>query len=72
MIYEKTVMGDLLMDENKAKELAHELAMEYIKEKKMLSNPILDNIPNMVDKFADINKSFYDAIINNNTLKDLY
>lgn len=60
------------MNENTAKELAHELAMEYIKEKKMLSNPILDNIPNMVDKFADINKSFYDAIINNNTLRDLY
>ncbi len=72
LIYEKTAMGELSMDENRAKELAHELAMEYIKEKKMLSNPILDNIPNMVDKFADINKSFYDAIINNNTLGDLY
>ncbi len=60
------------MDDNKAKELAHELAVEYVKEKKMLSNPILDNIPNMVSKFADINKSFYDAIKNNDTLKDLY
>ena len=60
------------MNEIDAKKLAHELAMEYVREKKMLSNPILDSIPNMVDKFADINKSFYDAIINNNTLQDLY
>lgn len=60
------------MNEGKAKELAHELAMEYLKEKKMLSNPILDNIPNMVAKFADINKTFYDAIMNNETLRDLY
>lgn len=60
------------MNESEAKKLAHELAMEYVKEKNMLSNPILDNIPNMVAKFADINKSFYDAIINNSTLRDLY
>mgnify|MGYP001027131523 FL=1 len=60
------------MNEAKAKELAHELAMEYLKEKKMLSNPILDNIPNMVAKFADINKSFYEAIMDNETLRDLY
>lgn len=60
------------MTEGMAKKLAHELAMEYLKEKKMLSNPILENIPNMVAKFADINKSFYDAIISNETLSDLY
>ncbi len=60
------------MNENAAKELAHELAMEYVREKMMLSNPILENIPNVVNKFADINKSFYDAIISNDTLRDLY
>lgn len=60
------------MNENKAKELAHELTMEYVREKLMLSNPILDNIPNIVNKFADINKSFYDAIMSNDTLRDLY
>lgn len=60
------------MSEDKAKELAHELTMEYVKEKKMLSNPILDNIPNIVNKFADINKSFYDAVMSNDTLRDLY
>lgn len=60
------------MNENNAKELAHELAMEYVREKNMLSNPLLDNIPNVVEKFADINKRFYDAIISNDILKDLY
>lgn len=60
------------MTESSAKQLAHELTMEYVKEKQMLSNPILENIPNMVTKFAEINKNFYDAIISNNTLNDLY
>ena len=53
------------MNEARAKELAHELTMEYVREKNMLSNPLLENIPNVVEKFADINKRFYDAIINN-------
>ena len=46
--------------------------MEYVREKNMLSNPLLENIPNVVEKFADINKRFYDAIISNDTLKELY
>lgn len=60
------------MNEARAKELAHELTMEYVREKNMLSNPLLENIPNVVEKFADINKRFYEAIINNDMLKDLY
>ncbi|MBD5449254.1 MAG: hypothetical protein HDR28_03670 [Lachnospiraceae bacterium] len=60
------------MNEGRAKELAHELTMEYVREKNMLSNPLLDNIPNVVDKFAEINKRFYEAIIDNDVLKDLY
>lgn len=60
------------MNESSAKQLAHELAMEYVREKNMLCNPLLDNIPNVVDKFADINKSFYDAVIRNAVLRDLY
>lgn len=60
------------MNESNAKELAHELTMEYVREKKMLSNPLLDNIPNVVEKFADINKRFYDAIIENDVLRELY
>lgn len=60
------------MNESNAKELAHELAMEYVREKKMLSNPLLDNIPNVVEKFADINKRFYDAIVENDVLRELY
>lgn len=28
--------------------------------------------PKMVDEFADINKQFYDAIIQNETLSNLY
>lgn len=62
----------IIMNESTAKELAHKLAMEYVREKNMLSNPLLDNIPNVVDKFAEINKRFYDAVIDNEVLRDLY
>lgn len=55
-----------------AKILAHELALEYVKNLHILSDPALDNIPDMVEKFADINKKFYEAVTQNSTLGDLY
>ena len=57
------------MSEQQAKILAHELTIEYVK---VLTDPLLENIPKMVDAFADINKKFYDAIMQNRTLSNLY
>ena len=60
------------MSEQQAKILAHELTIEYVKNVKALTDPLLENIPKMVDAFADINKKFYDAIMQNRTLSNLY
>jgi len=55
-----------------AKELAHELAIEYIRINTTNLSDVRDNIPKMVDQFADINKRFYDAIVNHEVLDKLY
>ena len=55
-----------------AKALAHELTMEYIKKSSILCDSAISNIPKMVETVADVNKSFYDAIKNNETLSELY
>ena len=55
-----------------AKTLAHELTMEFIKNRGTLNDPALSNIPEMVEKFADINNRFYEAVINNEKLNKLY
>lgn len=60
------------MSEQQAKILAHELTIEYVKNVKVLTDPLLENIPKMVDTFADINKRFYDSIMQNRTLSNLY
>lgn len=60
------------MNAQQAKILAHELTIEYVKNREILSDSLLDNIPKMVDTFADINKRFYDAIMQNETLSNLY
>lgn len=60
------------MSEQQAKILAHELTIKYVKNVKVLTDPLLENIPKMVDAFADINKKFYDAIMQNRTLSNLY
>lgn len=60
------------MNAQQAKILAHELTIEYVKNREVLSDSLLDNIPKMVDIFADINKRFYDAIMQNETLSNLY
>ena len=60
------------MTEQNAKSLAHEMTLEYVKNLHILSEPAIDYIPNMVEKFASINKMFYDAIVHNKTLNELY
>lgn len=60
------------MTEQNAKSLAHEMTLEYVKNLHILSEPTIDYIPKMVEKFANINKMFYDAIIRNETLDKLY
>lgn len=56
------------MTDAQAKVLAHELTMEYIKVNKTYLDDVRDNIPKMVDKIADVNKRFYDAIIHHEVL----
>lgn len=60
------------MSAENAKKLAHELTMEFIRNHKDILDDVLDNIPKMVDKVADINRRFYDSIINNKNFDGLY
>ena len=60
------------MTEQNAKSLAHEMTLEYVKNLHILSEPAIDYIPKIFEKFANINKMFYDAIIHNETLDKLY
>ncbi len=55
-----------------AKKLAHELTIEYIRINTTNLSDVRDNISKMVDQFADINKRFYDAIVNHEVLDKLY
>ena len=54
------------------KQKAHELTIEYIRNNKGYLSDVRDNIPKMVDMVADVNKRFYDAIIQNKVLDNLY
>lgn len=61
------------MNTSQAKKLAHELTIKYIEiNRNVLNDPSLSNIPKMVDEFANINKQFYDTIIQNETLSNRY
>lgn len=60
------------MSEEKAKELAHELTIEYVKKRDRLLSDVETQIPKMVEDFAKINKQFYEEIIKNKTLDSLY
>ena len=55
-----------------AQALAHELTIEYIRNHKDILSDVINNIPDMVDKIADINRRFYDSIIHNNKFDGLY
>ena len=60
------------MSSEQAKALAHELTMEYVRQHRDLLSDVIANIPNMIDKIANINQRFYDAIVSNDTLNKLY
>lgn len=60
------------MNPEKAKILAHELTIEYIRTKPGYLSDAKDKIPDIVSNIADINQRFYDAIISNDALNDLY
>lgn len=60
------------MSTAQAQQLAHELTIEYIRANPCYLQDVKDNIPKMVDKIADINKCFYDAIIFHKVLNSLY
>ena len=60
------------MSTEQAKKLAHELTIEYIKINNGYLSDVRGNIPKMVDDIADVNKRFYDAIINHEVLDKLY
>lgn len=60
------------MSGDQAKALAHELTLEYIKNINIFKDSDPNNIPQIVDKFADINKRFYDAIKFHKIIDQLY
>lgn len=60
------------MNIEKAKILAHELTMLYIKQHNDIMSDTINYIPDMVKNIADINQKFYDEIIHNETLNKLY
>ena len=55
-----------------AKQLAHELTIEYIRANPTHLCDTLSNIPNIVDRIAEINQLFYESIINHEVLSKLY
>ena len=57
------------MSSEQAKALAHELTMEYLKQHPDIMKYEYDVI---VEKVADINQHFFNAIIKNRTLQNLY
>ena len=60
------------MIEEKAKSLAHELTIEYIRKRSNCLSGVEAKIPEMVDEFANLNKKFYEAILDNKDLDELY
>ena len=60
------------MSSAQAKQLAHELTIEYIRVNPSYLQDVRGNIPKIVDMVADVNKRFYDAIIHHEVLTTLY
>lgn len=60
------------MQVTQAKQLAHELTIEYIRtNQSYLKGRKPDSIPEIVDDFAKVYQRFYNAIIANETLSKL-
>ena len=60
------------MTSEKAKELAHELTMEYLRVNPEYLRHTRGEAQKMVDQISEVNKNFYDCLIKNETLSDLY
>lgn len=60
------------MTKHNAQVLAHELTIEYLRVRTALISDVDEKIPDMVDRVADINRKFYDAIIHNKKFDGLY
>lgn len=60
------------MSPEKAKELAHELTIEYLRANPEYLRHSRNEAQRMVDQIADVNKKFYDSLIKNETLSNLY
>lgn len=55
-----------------AQSLAHELTIEYVRKHSEILLSDKENIPNIVNTIADINRKFYDNIIHNEKFDGLY
>lgn len=55
-----------------SQQLAHELTILYLKQHPDILNVDLDNVQNTVDKIAEINRKFLDAIKTNRNFDGLY
>lgn len=60
---------NIIMNPEKAKTLAHELTMEYVRRHPDIMTHEFNAI---VEEIADINQKFFDSIIKNKTLNNLY
>lgn len=64
--------GIFTMTSENAKKLAHELTMEYLRANPEYLRHTRDEAQKMVNQIAEVNKNFYDCLVKNETLSDLY
>lgn len=60
------------MSPENAKNLAHELTMEYLRVNPEYLRHTRDEAQKMVNQIAEVNKNFYDCLVKNEILSDLY
>ena len=60
------------MSEDKAKDMAYKLTVEYMRKNIKYLSDVESRIPEMVDDFARLHQKFYNEIINNDILNKLY
>lgn len=51
------------MSQDQQRKIAYDLAMEYMKQRQLLSD-VDCNIPNMVDRFSDVYEKFFNSLTN--------
>ena len=60
------------MTKSQVQSMAYDLTLEYIKNHPDILSCNIDNIPETVDKIADISITFYKAISSNRKLDKIY